>query len=334
LRAEGPAVLAEAERRDAGVRTIDSFAGGFRCIAGRCRVGGHAGVGNPRPLTAPGSPVGLRVTKMHGLGNDFVVLDARAAAQLPDPAMVRAMGDRHTGIGFDQLLVIERPRDTACVAAYSIRNADGSFAEQCGNGARCIGAWLHRDGAIAIGDEAKLQSPAGPIGMRLIDPATVAVEMGEPEFDPARIPFDAPAEADTYPLDVEGEHIEISMVSMGNPHAVLEVDDVGDACVDRLGPRITLHPRFPRGVNAGFAQVLDARNIRLRVHERGAGWTLACGSGAGAAVAALRRRGRVGEEVRVELPGGALQIEWHGAGHALWMTGPAAFVFDGTWLGD
>ncbi|HET9817585.1 MAG TPA: diaminopimelate epimerase [Rhodanobacteraceae bacterium] len=278
--------------------------------------------------------MGLRFTKMHGLGNDFVVLDARAAAPLLDPAGVRAMADRHTGIGFDQLLVIERPHDSACVAAYSIRNADGSSAEQCGNGARCIGAWLHRDGTIAIGHEVKLQSPAGPVGMRLIDPATVAVEMGEPEFEPGRIPFIARTEADTYPLDVDGESVDISAVSMGNPHAVLEVDDVASGSIEELGPRITTHPRFPQGANAGFAQVLDARTIRLRVHERGAGWTLACGSGACAAVAALRRRGRVGEKVRVELPGGALQIEWHGAGRTLWMTGPAAFVFDGTWLGD
>jgi diaminopimelate epimerase len=244
------------------------------------------------------------------------------------------MADRHTGIGFDQLLVIERPRDPACVAAYSIRNADGSAAEQCGNGVRCIGAWLQRDGAIAIGDEVKLQGPAGPVGMHLRGPDRVAVEMGEPGFDPGQIPFEARVAAATHPLEVDGESVRISAVSMGNPHAVLEVDDVEDARVDRLGPRITLHPRFPRGANAGFAQVLDAHTVRLRVHERGAGWTFACGSGACAAVAALHCRGRVGEKVRVELPGGALQIEWHGPGSALWMTGPAAFVFDGTWLGD
>lgn len=275
--------------------------------------------------------MGLRFTKMHGIGNDFVVLDARASTPSLDTSHIRALADRHTGIGFDQLLVIERPRDPTRAAAYSIYNADGSPAQQCGNGARCIGAWLHRDGALGIGAETTLESPAGVIGMHLLDACSVAVEMGRPEFDPARIPFDAPTTATTYPLDVMGEHIDIAAVSMGNPHAVLEVDDITSGRIDQLGPRITSHPRFPEGVNAGFVQVQDDRNIRLRVHERGAGWTLACGSGACAAVAALHRRGRVGDEVRVELPGGALQIEWHGLGHALWMTGPAAFVFDGEW---
>ena len=270
---------------------------------------------------------------MHGLGNDFVLLDARASAPALDPDRIRAMADRHTGIGFDQLLVIESARDPACVAAYSIRNADGSTAEQCGNGARCIGAWLHRAGAIAVGAPVKLQSPAGVVGMRLDDASTVAVDMGEPEFEPARIPFDAPAMADAYALDVGAKRVDIGAVSMGNPHAVLEVADVRDPDVDELAPRITAHPRFPRGVNAGFAQIIDARRIRLRVHERGAGWTQACGSGACAAVATLHRRGRVDDDVRVQLPGGVLRIAWQGAGHALWMTGPAAFVFDGEWLG-
>lgn len=266
---------------------------------------------------------------MHGLGNDFVVLDARDASLRLDPTIIRAMADRHTGVGFDQLLIIERARDPACTAAYSIRNADGSPSEQCGNGARCIGAWLLRAGAIAIGEVMKLESPAGIIGARLTDPATVAVEMGEPEFEPARIPFDARAAADTYSLDINGERIDVAAVSMGNPHAVLEVDDLADTRIDRLGPAITTHSRFPRGANAGFVEVLDPRNVKLRVHERGAGWTQACGTGACAAVAALRRRARVADAVRVQLPGGALDIEWQGPGHALWMTGPAAFVFDG-----
>ncbi|MGN6788272.1 MAG: diaminopimelate epimerase [Rhodanobacteraceae bacterium] len=277
--------------------------------------------------------MGFRFTKMHGLGNDFVVLDARAAWSPLDGERIRAMADRHTGIGFDQLLLIEAARDPSRVAAYSIRNADGSVAEQCGNGARCIGAWLHRAGAFAIGENVKLESPAGVIGMRLIDTATVAVEMGEPEFAPARIPFDAPATADAYALDVDDEDIEIAAVSMGNPHAVLEVEDVHDPRVDRLGPLITRHSRFPHGANAGFVQRLGEHGVKLRVHERGAGWTLACGSGACAAVAALRKKGRVGDDVRVELPGGVLSIAWQGPGHALWMTGPAAFSFDGEWLG-
>jgi diaminopimelate epimerase len=274
----------------------------------------------------------IRFTKMHGLGNDFVVLDARTAPPGLDPVTIRAMADRHTGIGFDQLLIIERARDPACTAAYSIRNADGSHSEQCGNGARCIGAWLHRAGAVALGEAMKLESPAGIIGARLTDPASVAVEMGEPEFEPARIPFDAPAAADMYALEVGGECIDIAAVSMGNPHAVLEVDDIADARIDRLGPAITTHPRFPRGANAGFVELMDAHHVKLRVHERGAGWTQACGTGACAAMAALHRRDRVADEVRVELPGGMLSIAWQGPGHTLWMTGPAAFVFDGEWL--
>lgn len=267
---------------------------------------------------------------MHGLGNDFVVLDARTSPLRLDTGHIRAMADRHTGIGFDQMLVIEPAHASTCVAAYTIRNADGSFAEQCGNGARCIGAWLHRAGAVAIDAKVRLESPGGRIGMRLIDAATVAVEMGEPDFDPARIPFAAPP-ASCHELDVGGEQIRVALVSMGNPHAVMEVADVTSARVDRLGPRITVHPLFGHGVNAGFVQVVSEHGVRLRVHERGAGWTLACGSGACAAVAALRRDGRVGDPVRVELPGGALEIQWQGPGHPLWMTGPATFSFDGTW---
>lgn len=277
--------------------------------------------------------MGLRFTKMHGLGNDFAVVDARRSPLVLDAARIRAMADRHVGIGFDQLLIIEAARDPACTAAYAIRNADGSNAEQCGNGARCIGAWLHRAGALAIGQDVRLESPAGPVGLRLVDATTVTVEMGEPDFDPARIPFDAPVAQTTYSLDVGGERRDIAALSMGNPHAVLEVTDVHSPEVDRLGPLITRHPRFPHGTNAGFAQVVDENNIRLRVHERGAGWTLACGSGACAAAAALRQLARVGDAVRVALPGGALEITWRGPGHTLWMTGPATFVYDGEWLG-
>ncbi len=273
--------------------------------------------------------MGLRFSKMHGLGNDFVVLDARASAVPDDPMLVRAMADRHTGIGFDQMLILERADDPACVAAYSIRNADGTPARQCGNGVRCLAAWLHRDGALAEDGVARLQGPAGRVAVRMLDAGTVAADMGEPEFVPARIPFDAPAESDRYTLTVAGETVEIVALSMGNPHAVVEVDDVNGPRVERLGPLLTAHPRFPEGANAGFAQVVDAHTVRLRVHERGAGWTRACGSGACAAAAALQRLGRVGAHVRVELPGGTLEIDWQGPGHALWMTGPAVFVYDG-----
>lgn len=277
--------------------------------------------------------MGLRFTKMHGLGNDFVVLDARATPLALDTARIRAIADRHTGVGFDQMMILEAAHDASCVAAYTIRNADGTVAPQCGNGARCLGAWLHRDGVLTIGAEAALQSPVGIVKMRLVDATTVTVDMGEPEFEPARIPFDAPAVADTYCLDVDGERIEVSAASMGSRHAVLEVDDTASDRIDRLGPHITTHPRFPQGANACFVHVVDKHFVELRVHERGAGWTLACGSGACATVAALHRRGRVGDEVRVEMPGGLLVISWKGPGHVLSMTGPAAFSFEGEWLG-
>ncbi len=269
----------------------------------------------------------LRFTKMHGLGNDFVVVDARIAPLPLTTEQIRALADRRTGIGFDQLLILEPADDPSCVAAYSIRNADGSVAQQCGNGVRCLAAWLHRDGALR-GNEARLQGPAGVTAARLLDDNRVAVDMGEPVFDPARIPFEAQAQADSHALDVDGACITVGVVSMGNPHAVIEVDDVEAPAIGRLGPLVTAHPRFPQGVNTGFVQVIDAHTLRLRVHERGAGWTRACGSGACAAVAVLRRLGRVGERVRVALPGGALEIEWPGPGYTLWMTGPATFVYD------
>ena len=275
----------------------------------------------------------LHFTKMHGLGNDFVVLDARAGALDLAVEQVRAMADRRTGIGFDQLLVVENANAGAGDFAYSIRNADGSSAQQCGNGVRCIAAWLHRAGALR-GNEARLQGPAGTVAVRLLQDHRVAVEMGEPVFDPSRIPFAATVEADNYALDVDGRCVKIGAVSMGNPHAVVEVEDAEVERLHALGPAITAHARFPRGVNAGFAQVLSQDAIRLRVHERGAGWTQACGSGACAAVAVLNRRGRVGGHVTVELPGGMLEIEWQGTGTPLWMTGPAAFVFEGEWLNE
>lgn len=269
----------------------------------------------------------LRFTKMHGLGNDFVVLDARTESPQLSAAQIRAMADRRTGIGFDQLLVIESSRDPACAFGYSIRNADGSEAQQCGNGVRCIATWLDRAGALRDAT-ARLQGPAGTVTVRTLEGGRVAVDMGEPIFEPSRIPFDATVEADNYALDVVGQCIKIGAVSIGNPHAVVEVEDVAAARLQVLGPAITTHARFARGANAGFAQVLSREAIRLRVHERGAGWTQACGSGACAAVAVLHQRRRIDDRVRVELPGGELDIEWQGAGSAIWMIGPAAFVFD------
>ncbi|WP_049621320.1 diaminopimelate epimerase [Frateuria defendens] len=276
----------------------------------------------------------LRFSKMHGIGNDFVVLDCRRQPFALDDGAIRAIADRHTGVGFDQLLSVEPARDPSCAFYYGIWNADGSPSGQCGNGVRCVAAWLHRAGELAIGDTVRIESPSGAVAVRLLDADTVAVDMGEPDFAPARIPFDAPQAAGHYAIDVAGETLEIGAVSMGNPHAVLAVDDLAAPALDRLGPALTRHPRFPAGVNAGFVQRLDRAHLRLRVHERGSGWTLACGTGACAAMAVLRRRGEVDARVRVDLPGGTLHIDWAGPGHTLWMTGPAAFAFEGEWPGE
>jgi diaminopimelate epimerase len=274
----------------------------------------------------------LRFSKMHGSGNDFVVIDSRDGALALNPALIRAMADRHTGVGFDQLLSVEPARDGRSAFYYGIWNADGSSSGQCGNGVRCVAAWLHRAGALALGETVQIQSPSGPVAVRLVDPHRVTVDMGEPIFEPARIPFDATQSADRYTLEVDGQALDIGAVSMGNPHAVVTVEDLTDPSLARLGPALTGHARFREGANTGFVQKLGPRHVRLRVHERGSGWTLACGTGACAAMAVLRQRGEVEAQVQVDLPGGSLQIDWAGPGERLWMTGPASFVFEGEWL--
>lgn len=273
----------------------------------------------------------IRFTKMHGAGNDFVVLDRREATAPLDPALVRAMADRHTGVGFDQLLTIERPLRADSTAAYAIRNADGSAARQCGNGVRCLVAWLRRDGVAGAG-ALQLEGPAGLVRCTLRHDGSVEVDMGVPAFEPEAVPFDADADAPAHALGVDGHVYEIGVASMGNPHAVLRVDDVADAPVAALGPRIERHPRFPDRCNVGFAELRGRGAIGLRVWERGVGETLACGTGACAAVAVLRRQGLLDARVAVTLPGGTLTIEWPGEGHALRMSGPAAFAFDGEWI--
>jgi len=273
----------------------------------------------------------LRFSKMHGSGNDFVVLDCRQHAFPLDRAQIRALADRHTGVGFDQLLSVEPARDPSCAFYYGIWNADGSPSGQCGNGVRCVAAWLHRAGALAIGANVRIESPSGPVTMRLLAADEVTVDMGAPVFEPSRIPFAAPAIADAYEILLDEESIRIGAVSMGNPHAVVVVPDLADPALQRLGPLLSGHERFPAQANTGFVQRLDRGHLRLHVHERGAGWTLACGTGACAAVAVLHRRGELDDHVAVELPGGTLHIDWAGDGHTLWMTGPAAFVFEGEW---
>jgi diaminopimelate epimerase len=271
----------------------------------------------------------IEFTKMQGLGNDFVVFDAAGASGAPlDPDKVRALADRRLGVGFDQALMLEAPRDPAHRAGYRIFNADGGEVEQCGNGARCIAALLYAR-APELGRELSMESPGGTVRARVREDGLVSVDMGAPNFDPQALPMDAPAEAPSYSLDVEGEAIDYGAVSMGNPHAVLRVADVQSAPVERLGPRIERHRRFPRRTNVGFMQIVDRRRIGLRVFERGVGETRACGTGACAAAAVGRRQGLLEADVRIDLPGGTAHVSWPGPGEHLWLTGPAATVFTG-----
>jgi diaminopimelate epimerase len=265
-------------------------------------------------------------TKMHGLGNDFVVFDAPREQVTTE--QFRHLADRHTGIGYDQALVLERPRRPDTAVFYRIFNSDGDEVEQCGNGARCIAALLHRRG-LALTGAITMDSPAGLIHAHILGNNVVSVDMGVPSFDPRSLPFDAPAESDPYPLEVGGEMLSIGAVSMGNPHAVLEVESVDRARVVALGPEIESHRRFPKRVNAGFMEIVDPAHIRLRVYERGVGETLACGTGACAAVAVGRRRGRLDSEVSVRVRGGELRVNWGGPGEHIWLTGPAEVAFEG-----
>ena len=270
----------------------------------------------------------LPFTKMHGLGNDFIVFEAASATTLPDAARLRQLADRHTGIGFDQALVIGPPRREGTVAFYRIFNADGGEVEQCGNGARCVAEWLRLEGRART-PELPMDSPGGLVHARLLRPGLVSVDMGVPDFDPAALPFIASAEAARYHLQAGGEELEFGAVSMGNPHAVLFVASVAQAPVARLGPLLESHPAFPRRVNVGFLEVVDPGHVRLRVFERGVGETLACGTGACAAVAVGRKAGRLAANVEVTLPGGVLDIAWGGPGEHIWMTGPAIVAFRG-----
>jgi diaminopimelate epimerase len=269
----------------------------------------------------------LDFTKMHGVGNDFVIFDAPADESVLQPDRLRALADRRTGIGFDQALVLAKPRHADSAVFYRIFNADGDEVEQCGNGARCIAALLHHRGAVRNG-ALTLDSPAGLVRARIAG-GEVSVDMGVPDFEPRSLPFEAPREADSYPLVVAGHTLEIAAVSIGNPHAVLTVAAVEAAPVDTLGPQIERHPRFPRRVNAGFLQIVDRAQVLLRVWERGAGETLACGTGACAAVAVGRRRGLLDGEVRVGVRGGELRVNWAGPGENIWLTGPTEISFEG-----
>ncbi|MBN8793523.1 MAG: diaminopimelate epimerase [Stenotrophomonas nitritireducens] len=283
-------------------------------------------------MNRPAAPR-LRFTKMHGAGNDFVVLDLRDGTPPPDVDLAARIADRHRGVGCDQILTIEPPRDAASVASYRIWNSDGSTSQQCGNGARCVAAWLVRDGA-AQGDEFLIDSPLRTHAVRRLDGGHYAVAMGQPEFEPAQIPLIGfPRARDEYVVPLQGENVRFGAVSMGNPHAVLEVGLIDAAPVERMGPLLQQHASFPESVNVGFAQVLDNGHVRLRVFERGVGETLACGSGACAAAVVLMQRGRLARDAVVSLPGGDLRIQWPADEAQIVMSGPAAFVFDGEWMG-
>ena len=270
----------------------------------------------------------VRFTKMQGLGNDFVVLDAVNQAFVPSAAQARFLADRHFGVGCDQLLVVEKPQAADADFRYRIFNADGGEVEQCGNGARCFVRFVHDHGLTAK-RELRVETQGGPIAPRLEDDGQVTVDMGVPRFAPAEIPFVGAADAPKHQIEIAGRFIDVGVVSMGNPHAVQVVADVDAAPVDKDGPRIESHPRFPRRVNAGFMQVVDRQTIRLRVYERGAGETLACGTGACAAAVSGIRQGLLDSPVQVNMRGGRLVIAWNGSGTPVLMTGPAVTVFEG-----
>ena len=270
----------------------------------------------------------LKFSKMHGLGNDFVVLDGVTQRVVLSSEQYRFLADRHLGIGCDQILLIEKPTRSDTDFRYRIFNSDGGEVEQCGNGARCFVRYV-RDHGLSDKDEIRVETHGGIIVPRLEADGQVSVNMGVPRFEPAEIPFLAEHRAPMYVLPLENKSIEISAVSMGNPHAVQLVADVETAPVADDGPRIESNARFPKRVNAGFMQVLNRGHIKLRVYERGSGETLACGSGACAAVVAGIQRGLLDNQVRVTTRGGDLMIRWSGEGQSVLMTGPAVEVFTG-----
>jgi diaminopimelate epimerase len=275
-------------------------------------------------------PMRYDFTKMHGLGNDFIVLDAPARDGLAlSRDQWRALSDRHRGIGFDQALVLEPPRDNQTLAYYRIYNADGQEVEQCGNGVRCLAELLRLRGRARDG-QLLLDSPAGHIKATLGEPGTVSVDMGEPDFSPQAVAFDAAGQPGPhYSIDMQNRHVEFAIASMGNPHAVIEVPDTATAPVGMLGAALESHPRFTRRVNVGFRQIRHAGHVRLRVFERGVGETQACGTGACAAVATGIRDGLLERRVQVDLPGGTLFVSWEGPGSRLWLEGPAEVSFTG-----
>ncbi|MGY5584013.1 diaminopimelate epimerase [Vibrio cincinnatiensis] len=267
-------------------------------------------------------------SKMHGLGNDFMVVDCITQNVFFSPELIRRLANRHTGVGFDQLLVVEAPYDPETDFHYRIFNADGSEVEQCGNGARCFARFVRMKG-LTNKYQLSVSTKKGKIILSIEEDDQITVNMGEPEFEPSKIPFRAKQAEKTYIMRVDEQTLFCGAVSMGNPHVVTVVEDVTTADVQTLGPLLESHERFPERVNAGFMQVIDRQHIKLRVYERGSGETQACGSGACAAVAVGIAQGLLDHTVTVQLPGGHLEIRWQGPGKPLYMTGPATHVFDG-----
>ncbi len=272
----------------------------------------------------------LRFTKMHGLGNDFMMVDLLSQRAHFDPTTIRELSDRKTGIGFDQLLTVTAPDDPEADFRYTIYNADGSEAEQCGNGACCFLRFV-RDQGLTTKSFIRLQTHTGQITCQLEKDSNITVNMGTPVLQPARIPFTADMPQILYDLDLPGSHDQVSatVVNVGNPHTVITVDDLETAPVASLGPILESHYRFPEKVNVGFMQILSRHHIKLRVYERGVGETKACGSGACAALVAGRLQGLLDENVEVDLPGGKLCLSWAGDDSPIMMTGPACRIYEG-----
>ena len=270
----------------------------------------------------------LKFSKMHGLGNDFMVIDGINQRVDLGAQRIAALANRNFGIGFDQLLLVERPLSEQASFRYRIFNADGGEVAQCGNGARCFARFVREKG---LTDETTIavETNTGLLTLRMIDNTRVEVNMGIPRFEPADIPLDMPSRRSIYQLDINGQPVVFSALSMGNPHAVILTDDVDTAPVHELGPILESHPAFPERVNVGFMQIINRGEFRLRVFERGSGETQACGSGACAAMVAGRQLGMLDESTRAELTGGELLLNWQGEGKPVMMTGDTAMVYEG-----
>ncbi|BBV06265.1 MULTISPECIES: diaminopimelate epimerase [Providencia] len=270
----------------------------------------------------------MQFSKMHGLGNDFMVVDGVTQNVYFSPELICRLADRHTGVGFDQLLLVEAPYDPDLDFHYRIFNADGSEVAQCGNGARCFARFVRLKG-LTNKQKIKVSTQSGRMTLTINENDGVCVNMGEPDFEPQRVPFRAVKEEKTYIIRAQERTVLCGVVSMGNPHCVIQVESIHTAEVEVLGPALENHERFPERANIGFMEIISADHIRLRVYERGAGETQACGSGACAAVAVGITQGLLAKRVKVDLPGGSLDISWEGPGSPLYMTGPATHVYDG-----